>query len=167
VTTYHEVIAFLVLVVLAWLAVTALDWRRLLTRPHVLCCAACGLTDPALGFTGDRCPPCRYREQQAEAVRSDRTRREYAAKIARWRAEDEAVRLAARLPLVKVGAVYRNHAGEPVYDGFAFQRPATADGLVPAEITQVGRYPLGALICGWRPAELHALAHGHACTCLN
>ena len=166
-TTYHEVLAFLALVGLAWLALTCLDWRRLLTRPQPLCCPVCALSDPALRFEGDRCPPCRYREQQAEALRRDQSAREYAAKVARWRAEDEAVRLAARLPLVKVGAVYRNHAGEPVYDGFAFHRPADLDRLDPATVTQVGRYPLGALICGWRPAELHALAHGQACTCLD
>jgi hypothetical protein len=166
-TTYHGALGFLVLVGLAWLVLTCLDWHRLLTRPQPLHCPGCGLSDPALGFEGDRCPPCRYREAQAEAQRREQSRREYAAKVARWRAEDEAVRLAARLPLVRVGAVYRNHAGEAVYDGFAFHRPATADGLVPAEITHVGRYRLGALICGWKPAELHALAHGQACTCLD
>lgn len=166
-TAYHHVLAFLVLVGAAWLAVTVLDWHRLLTRPVPRCCAGCGLADPVLAFTGDRCPPCRYREQQAEEMRRNQRMREYAAKVARWRAEDEAARLASRLPLLTIGSVYRNGAGEPVYDGFVFERPADAEGLVPATIRQTGRYPLGALICGWRPAELHALAHGAACTCLD
>lgn len=166
-TTYHQALAVLTLIGAAWFALTVLDWRRLLTRPAVRCCSGCGLADPVLAFEGDRCPPCRYREEQAEAVRRNQRLAEYAARVARWRAEDEAERLAARLPLLKVGAVYRNHAGEPVYDGFVFERPDDAEGLVPAEIRQTGRYPLGALICGWRPAELHALAHGSTCTCLD
>jgi hypothetical protein len=164
-TTYHQVLAFLALVGAAWLALTVLDWRRLLTRPEVACCAVCGLSDPVLLL--GRCAPCRYREEQAEQMRRNRSLIEYRAKLARWRAEDEAARLAARLPLLTIGAVYRNHAGEPVYDGFVFERPADAEDLVPAEIRQTGRYPLGALICGWRPAELHALAHGAPCTCLD
>jgi hypothetical protein len=100
-------------------------------------------------------------------MRRNRSLVEYRAKLARWRADDEAARLASRFPLLTVGAVYRNHVGEPVYDEFVFERPAHAEGLVPATIRQTGRYPLGALICGWRPAELHALAHGEACACLD
>ncbi len=167
-TTYHEVLAFLVLVGAAWMGLTCLDWHRLLTRPQPVCCTGCGLSDAALRFAGDRCPPCRYREDQAEALRRDpagarSTPRSPPAGGPRTKAAGSP----RGCRFVKVGAVYRNHAGEPVYDGFAFQRPATAGDLVPAEITQTGRYPLGALICGWRPAELHALAHSQACTCLS
>jgi hypothetical protein len=164
-TTYHETLAFLAVLGLAWLLVTVLDWRALLTRPQVQCCAVCGMSDPALAF--GRCAPCRDREERAETVRREWERREHAAKLARWRAEDEAVRLAARLPLLAVGSVYPNEAGEPVYDGFVFQAPAGLDGMAPPVLASAGRHPRGALISGWKPTELHALAHGAACTCLD
>jgi hypothetical protein len=166
-TTYHELLAALAGVGLVWLLVTALDWRGLLARPQVRCCAVCGVSDSVLVFEGGWCSPCRDRAAQAEQVRRERSRREYAAKLARWRAEDEAARLAARLPLLKAGSVYRDHAGQPVYDGFVFQGPADPGGKLPEILAHSGRHPRGALISGWKPGELHALAHGEACTCLD
>ena len=139
--------------------------RPRLRRAPQLTCAQCGMPDPALGFTGDRCPPCRAREEQAEALCRERADRDYRAKTARWRAEDEARRLASRLPVLTVGSVYRNHAGEPVYEGFVFQGRQDADA--PSTIAITGRHTRGSLVCGWKPAELHALAHGQACTCLD
>ena len=56
-TIVHALVV-LALIGLGWLALTALDWRRLLARPLPPPCRVCGFTDSALPLAGDRCPPC-------------------------------------------------------------------------------------------------------------
>jgi hypothetical protein len=59
--TTVQTLVFLVLVGLGWLALTALDWRRLLARPLPPPCRMCGFTDSALPLDGGWCAPCRAR----------------------------------------------------------------------------------------------------------
>jgi hypothetical protein len=164
-----EVLTAALLVIALYLAhlVRQPGWRERLAPRAVLACPACGLCDPALSFSGERCSPCAARDQAAEQVRRARRAQEHRAHVARRRAEDEERRRATRLPLLTVGSVYRNEHGDPVFDGFAFQARPDADGTIPPTIALNGRHPRGALICGWTADELHALAHGESCTCLR
>lgn len=134
--------------------------------PIPIPCTGCGTTLARLGAFG-LCTVCLDRQERAE--QSGRTRRAewHRSERAAQRAERERRRLAERLPVLTVGSIYRNEHGELVFEDFVFQRPADPDGKVPPIVTLTGRQPSGALICGWEPAELHALAHGAACTCLN
>jgi len=137
----------------------------LLRRPSApVPCTDCGITDGTRGVFG-RCAACQERAERAEQIEREIRMRAYDANSARWRADREAERLAARFPLVKVGSVYRNERGEPVFDGFEFNDPT---GRFPAGPNQVSaRASRSSLIAGWTQDELHHLAHGEACRCLD
>lgn len=159
-----KALIFLVL----FLAAVVWVWHPSLRRPCPLSpCPGCGMTDGTGAHApGGRCATCLDRDRRTEGVERAIRLRNRDADAAARRAEQERQRLADRLALVTVGSLYRNHVGEPVFDGFVFRAAPDADGELPTSIQLSGRHPRGALICGWTPAELHALAHGQACTCL-
>ena len=127
-------------------------------------CTNCGITDGTQNVFG-RCAACQERAERAEQIEREIRMRAYAADTARWRAEREAERLAARFPLVAVGSIYLNEYGEPVFDGFEFNDPT---GQFPPGANQVSaRASRSSLIAGWTQDELHDLAHGEACRCLD
>lgn len=133
-------------------------------RPNPVSCSGCGIVDASRNVFG-LCAACQERAERAEQIEREIRRRAYDAETARWRAEREAERLAARFPLVTVGSVYRNEYGEPVFDGFEFTDPT---GQYPPGPNQVSsRASRSALIAGWTQDELHHLAHGAACRCLD
>lgn len=127
-------------------------------------CTECGITDGTRNVFG-RCSACQDRTERTEQTEREQRMRAYAADTTRWRAQREAERIAARFPLLAVGSVYRNEHGEPVFEGFEFSDPTGT--LPPGQHRAAGRQAAGSLICGWTPAELHALAHGESCPCLD
>ena len=82
-------------------------------------------------------------------------------------AEAEADRVASRFPVRRAGTFGRI-GGAFVLDGWVFEDPraladaGTRTATVPQQLT-LGRWES---VYGWRLEELHAEAHGAACTCL-
>jgi hypothetical protein len=133
-------------------------------HPNPVPCSSCGIAHASRNVFG-LCAACQERAERAEQIEREIRMRAYDANTARWRAEREAERIAARFPLVKVGSIYRNECGEPVFDGFEFNDPT---GQFPPGPNQVSaRSSRSSLIAGWTQDELHHLAHGEACRCLD
>lgn len=159
------------LVVLLTLGMLAAGWAfrwpllgMLRRRPSPVACSGCGIAGSSRNVFG-LCAACAARAAYTEQIEREIRMRAYDAETARWRAEREAERLAARFPLVKVGSVYRNEYGEPVFDGFEFNDPT---GQYPPGANRVStRASRSSLIAGWTQNELHHLAHGEACRCLD
>jgi hypothetical protein len=139
-------------------------WELIRRPPAPVPCTDCGITDHTRNVFG-RCVACQERAERTEQVEREIRMRAYDAETARWKVQREAERIAARFPLVKVGSVYRNEYGEPVFDGFEFNDPT---GQFPPGPNQVSaRASRSSLIAGWTQDELHHLAHGEACRCLE
>lgn len=132
--------------------------------PDPVPCGSCGIADASRGVYG-LCAACAARSAYAEQIERTIRTRAYEADAARRRAQRETERIAARFPLLALGSVYRNERGEPVFEGFEFTDPTGT--LPPGPHRVTARQGAGALICGWTPAELHALTHGQSCTCLD
>ncbi len=132
------------------------------------CAARLGRVGRRRALLGVTCFECRGREdrerrdahaQAQMAVARARFDREYA--------QAEASRVASRFPLLRAGTFGRVGSAF-VLDGWVFADPrALADaGAVTSTLPQqltLGRW---ALVYGWRLHELHAEAHGTACSCL-
>jgi hypothetical protein len=121
---------------------------------------------------GWRCAAC-VRRANALAVAASQTRtreeirrreRQHAAR----EAVEEAERIAHRHTVRRVGRVLPTARG-PLFDGWVFEDPKVTAGVTTAvaAVPVDGAYRPGSLICGWTPGELHELAHGGACRCLN
>ncbi len=161
------------ILVLALAALAAVILRARETRPAAPVCTGCG-TSAARGDCpgpGGYCPACLSRRARTAslALTAELDRQAARRRAAARAAVAEAERIAHRHTVIRVGTVARGPRG-PVFDGWVFQDPHITVGAVPPDARAMpltGFYRPGEPICGWTPSELHHLAHGHTCRCLN